>query len=416
MIELGLSRITRLLRDTPISWRAMHVAGTNGKGSVCAYASSMLTAARIKCGRFTSPHLMDRWDCISIDENIVDESLFHEVEAMFHTKNENENIKASEFEVLTATAFEIFNREKIEVGVIEVGLGGRHDATNVLFAPSVTVITRIDKDHQSFLGNTLEAIAYQKAGIMKRDVPCVVDDSNEPDVLTVLEGYAQVVKAPFHRISPTGCSLHNPIWSVLSKDSFETHQKANICLAFEGVKIVLAQGYPLVEPWHLLPSVQRTLWKGRLQSLSIETLTGRTHPVLIDGAHNAQSATMLGLYVDRRLRQKSYPVTWVIAVSKGKDAQELLQCLVRHGDHLISVAFSPVDGMPWISPQDPKTILGAGQKLGLLGRIQDVPGRLDSALRLATQVAECNPIVIAGSLYLVSDVFRLLRQVGQTVR
>ncbi|KAK5009856.1 hypothetical protein LTR28_013051, partial [Elasticomyces elasticus] len=124
MIELGLSRISRLLIRTPLPWRAIHVAGTNGKGSVCAYISCMLDTynrsafradynlASIKHGRFTSPHLIDRWDCITIDNKTVRESTFKAVEEKVRARNEMECIEASEFELLTATAFEIFTQEK----------------------------------------------------------------------------------------------------------------------------------------------------------------------------------------------------------------------------------------------------------------------------------------------------------------
>src|SRR4051812_42901739 len=130
MIELGLGRISRLLRHTPQPWKAIHVSGTNGKGSICAYLSAMLHASGVRCGRFTSPHLIDRWDCITIDEQPVRESIFREAEALVMKRNEVEKIEASEFELLTATAFEVFYKEKVEMGVIEVGLGGRLDATN----------------------------------------------------------------------------------------------------------------------------------------------------------------------------------------------------------------------------------------------------------------------------------------------
>ena len=151
MIELGLQRIARLVKHTPQTWKAIHVAGTNGKGTICAYLSAMLFASGVRCGRFTWPHLIDRWDCITINEKTVNESVFLEAEKLVMKRNTDENIGASEFEILTATAFEIFHREKIEMGVIEVGLGGRLDATNVMPSSqkAVTVISKMGLDHQS---------------------------------------------------------------------------------------------------------------------------------------------------------------------------------------------------------------------------------------------------------------------------
>ena len=410
MIELGLSRITRLLRDTPISWRAIHVAGTNGKGSVCAYASAMLKAGNIKCGRFTSPHLIDRWDCITVDEQIVDKSLFHEVEAAVKAKDSTENIKASEFELLTATAFEIFNREKVEVGVVEVGLGGRHDATNVLSTPSVTVITKIGKDHQAILGHTLEEIAYQKAGIMKKGAPCFVDGSSDTIVLEVLEKNARDVGSPALVAITAGYAQSHGLWQYLSKDDFEIHQQTNICLAFAAVSELLARTVPSSNPWRLLSAIPSTVWPGRLHTLNIEPIVHRFQEVLLDGAHNVQSASVLRSYVDRKWREKDRPVTWLVAMSKGRDVRELLSCFIRPGDSLLATEFSPVDGMPWVSSQQAVTLSSIGQRLGTLGHVEEAPRSLQHALEYATHIAHGGPVVIAGSLYLVSDVLRLLGQ------
>ena len=413
MIELGLTRISRLLKGIPIRWRAIHVAGTNGKGSVCAYASAMLKAGNIKSGRFTSPHLIDRWDCITIDEETVNEKLFYEVESVVKARDQNEGIRASEFELLTATAFEIFNREKIEIGVIEVGMGGRQDATNVLECPSVTVITKIGKDHESFLGTTLEEISYQKAGIMKRGVPCIVDGSNTPTVVQVLRTNAKEVKAAPLVFVPQETELEHQVWSVLPRDQFEEHQQMNVCLAFEAIKEALAQEHPSMETHLLLPATQKTHWPGRLQNISIESLVGRKQDILLDGAHNAQSAEVLGSYVDRKLREGSRPVTWVVAMSKGKNVQEVLSCFLRPRDNIIAVNFGPVEGMPWVSSEDVNNILSAAQSLDVSGHSVEGSGKLDDALRLAVDVANRGPLVVAGSLYLVSDVLRLVRAVEQ---
>ena len=410
MIELGLARITRLIKDTPTPWRAIHVAGTNGKGSVCAYASAMLNAGNLNCGRFTSPHLIDRWDCITINEKSVDEDLFRQVEAVVKTRDQRENIRASEFEILTATAFEIFNREKIEIGVVEVGLGGRIDATNVLEHPAVTVITKIGKDHQSFLGSTLEEIASHKAGIMKNGVHCIADGSNITGVLEVLKRNAAEVGAASLLLVPQDADAASQIWNVVPKEELMHHQQMNLRLAFEAVKKVLSHCYPSLDPLRLLHSILDVVWPGRLQNLNIKPLVGHEREVLLDGAHNSQSAEVLGTYVDQRLREKHRPVTWMIAMSKGKDIQELLLFLLRSGDNLIAVDFGPVDGMPWICPEEADSILGAARGLGISDCSQTLSGNLAHALQLAVEISDGGPMVAAGSLYLVSDILRLLKQ------
>ena len=411
MIELGLTRITRLLRNTPNAWRAIHVAGTNGKGSVCAYASAMLNAGNIKCGRFTSPHLIDRWDCITIDEKSVDENFFREIEAVVKTTDQSEDIKASEFEILTATAFEIFNREKIDVGVIEVGMGGRNDATNVLEHPAATVITKIGSDHQSFLGGTLEEIAEHKAGIMKEGVKCIADGSNIAGVLDVLKRNATEVGAASLLLIPQDAGPASQVWNVLAREEFMDHQQMNVYLAFEAVKEVLSHCYPSLDPLRLLPSISNVVWPGRLQNLDIRFLAGKERIVLLDGAHNGQSAEVLGTYVDQRLRKQHRPVTWIIAISKGKDVQELLYSLLRSGDHLIAVEFGPVDGMPWVCPEEANSILVGARGLDISNSSQTYTGNIAQALQLALQLSDGGPLVAAGSLYLVSDILRMLKQV-----
>lgn len=328
-------------------------------------------------------------------------------------KDQIEDIKASEFELLTATAFEIFNREKVEVGIIEVGLGGRYDATNVLQEPSVTVITKIGKDHQHLLGDKLEDIAYQKGGIMKMGVSCMVDGTNPPSVIGTLRNCARDIGAGPLVLIPQDTERASQVWSIVPKDPFEPHQQANVCLAFETVSFLLAQIYPLLDPRSFLPAIQTTVWPGRLHLLSIESLTGRKQAVLLDGAHNVQSAEALGSYVDRKLRESSSPVTWVVAASEGKDVRGLLSRLVSPGDKLVAVEFGPVEGMPWVSPQAVTAISAAARSLGTLDQTKEGPRDLMNALQLATHYAKGGPLVIAGSLYLVSDLLRLLRQVEQ---
>lgn len=414
MIDLGLARITRLLRARPSSWRAIHVAGTNGKGSVCAYVSAMLNAGNVKCGRFTSPHLIDRWDCITINEKTVNEGLFREVETMVKTKDQSEDIKASEFEILTATAFEIFDREKIEIGVVEVGLGGRDDATNVLEHPAVTVITKIGRDHQSFLGSTLEEIALHKAGIMKTGVHCIADGTNSAGVLEVLKKNAADVGAASLLLVPQDAFPAQQVSSVGAKNELMDHQQMNISLAFEAVNKTLPYCYPSLDTLRLLPSALNVVWPGRLQNIDIRSLTGFEREILLDGAHNSQSAEILGTYVDQRAREKYLPVTWIIAISKGKDVQGLLCQFLRTGDNLIAVEFGPVDGMPWVCPEEAEGILDAARGLGISHCSQTSTGNLAQALRLAVQISSGGPVVAAGSLYLVSDVLRLIRPTEPT--
>lgn len=403
MIDLGLARIGRLLRHTPQTWKAIHVAGTNGKGSVCAYLSAMLKASGVRCGRFTSPHLIDRWDCITINDKIISKSLFREAEEMVHKRNDHDNVGASEFELLTATAFEVFAHEKIEMGVIEVGLGGRLDATNVMENKAVTVITKIGLDHQSFLGSTIEDITRQKAGIMRPGVPCVLDRTNPIEVRRVVEKQAEKLNTQL-----VLSSEESSFFDELSKDDFAPHQWDNLIVAYTAFNLAYTR---TESPLHRLgPAIQQIEWPGRLQSLDIRRLTGRPEVILLDGAHNVQSAQALGLYVNTKLRKGASRVTWVLAASQGKELEGILSPLLEPGDLVTSVEFGDVDGMPWVAPMSSGGILDAATQAGISLSHQFDSGRdLAGALRWATTVANGGPIVVAGSLYLVSDLMRLLR-------
>ncbi|KAI0012620.1 FolC bifunctional protein [Xylariaceae sp. FL0662B] len=398
MIKLELSRITALLKQTPQTWKAIHVAGTNGKGSICAYLTAMLCANRISCGRFTSPHLVDRWDCIAVNGRAVPENKFLHFEAMVKKRNEDGNLGATEFELLTATAFEIFEAEKVDVGVIEVGLGGRLDATNALKWKSVTVISKIGLDHQSFLGNTIEEIALQKAGIMRKDVPCVVDASNPKPVLDALQKHSDQVRS----LVESADSESDELVAKLG-DKLEMHQRQNLACAHKTFQLAYPQHANAIDI--LLSAAGSMVWPGRLQSLNISRLTGRKENVLLDGAHNPQSAEALSNFVQRHLRTSGKPVTWVLAASQGKDLTEILKLLLHPNDPVTAVEFGPVDGMPWVKPMSSTAILDTATHCGCVSSSQyDARTNVGSALAWASRTADEGPLVIAGSLYLVSDI------------
>lgn len=491
MIELGLQRISRLLAQTPLPWRAIHVAGTNGKGSICAYVSSMLdtynrSTARSKLGlptlshgRFTSPHLIDRWDCITIDQRSIDRRAFEAVEQRVLERNRQDDIKASEFEVLAATAFEIFTDQKVDIGVVEVGMGGRLDATNILgqpvvdldasFAdvspfrppPLVTAIAKIGLDHQAFLGNTLEAIAAEKAGIIKPGVPVVYDHSNERSVQQVFE---QAAKGPIVTLANLHFLLEmlddesllrwlpeeeltfrdvHPSSDAKNLCSLPPHNKRNMSVAFRSTWTALHDlvGLPSLE--HevvqrdmdggvalqylgrlvhdmLSNAASNAAVPGRLTWISTEQLTRWKSQVLLDGAHNTQSATVLAEEVNKlRARTSGAPCTWVLAFSSTKDIREMLQILLKPGDRVFAAEFGPVDGMPWVEPMGAEKIVAAVKSIFGERRAVDATacGRdVSGALQAAANFAEKGTMILAGSLYLVSDVMRLLRDAeGSTV-
>ncbi|EED23676.1 dihydrofolate synthetase Fol3 [Talaromyces stipitatus ATCC 10500] len=396
MIELGLSRISRLVQYTAFTWKAIHVAGTNGKGSITSYVSGLLTAAGVRCGRFTSPHLIDRWDCITINDKTVPESLFRQVEEQIKQRNQSLGVDASEFELLTATAFEIFDREHVEIGVVEVGMGGRLDATNILSNVLVSVIAKIGRDHEAFLGNSMEAIANEKAGILKDGVPCVVDGTNDAEVLQVIQSRIKELGIDATIATPDIASRRFPrLVSLFNDLDLEPHQRTNIACATLALQKAFEQTQYHLNVDDLVPRLSKIEWPGRLQLLSMRPLINREEPVLIDGAHNGQSANVLAGYVNRKLRRQGVPVTWVIAVSHGKDLSEILQPLMQSGDNAAIVAFGPVDGMPWVKATDTERVAEHIKSISNIGKVEAFGTDILSALTWASQSAKQGPFVIA---------------------
>jgi len=337
----------------------------------------------------------------------VRESVFRDAENLVLQRDRDDGIGASEFELLTATAFEVFAREKIDMGVIETGLGGRLDATNAMENKVVTVISKIGLDHQSFLGTTLEEISREKAGIMRPGIPCVLDRSNPPLVRKILEEYAREIGTDVILSSSDSAFLE-----ALSDEDLEEHQWENLACAYTAFHLAYTR---IESPLHrLLPAIQNLNWPGRLQMVDIRSLSGRRQPILLDGAHNVQSAEILGSYVDRKLRKMGKRVTWVLAASQGKALEDMVKPLVHPGDGVAAVRFGEVKGMPWVHAVDSEDILAAVTASGVNTPQQYNAGSdIPSSLRWATAVADGGPIVVAGSLYLVSDVLRLLRDAEQ---
>ncbi|KAL9083233.1 MAG: hypothetical protein Q9159_005903 [Coniocarpon cinnabarinum] len=392
----------------------------------------MLRKAGVRTGRFTSPHLIDRWDGITINDRVVDQRLFEDAEGKVKRIDQQNDIGASSFELLTATAFQVFNETNVDMAVIECGMGGREDATNVLRDPVVSVITSIGRDHQEYLGNTIEEIALNKAGILKPGVPLVMP--NYPKTMEHAIA-SKTLRIEANRIG----ALHAPMprkLHVIGSISAQVAEKATqMKLATKAVELASASlarsgnAYFAKRPdletvrKDLNPVMLDVVFPGRMQLLSIQSLTGRQNPVLVDGAHNLDAWQMLQRQVNNnwpaQRDPKSARVTWVFAQSSNehKSPREMIETLCQHGDSVFATDFGPVDGMPWIkpagaeaygSPEDLKT------RLRKFNICHSQP--LDDVLRAACEEADGGPLVVTGSLYLVSDLMRLLRDAGHDPR
>jgi dihydrofolate synthase / folylpolyglutamate synthase len=280
-MELGLDKMlaacTRF--DHPeAKFKVIHVAGTNGKGSVCAMVESMLRASGKKTGLYTSPHLHKFSERIRVDGiPISDQSLERILSDVLKRAPE-----LSFFEAATLTAFVAFNEARVDVAILEVGIGGRLDATNVIEKPLVTAITRIAFDHMDKLGNTIEEIAREKAGIAKPGVPLVLGWPIQGDVRKTIEEVARRVGAPVVDVAQVGSEQLSYVDLGLKGN----HQAQNAHVA---VKVARLSN---VDDRSIIRGLRDVRWPGRLER--IETENG---PILLDAAHNPDGANALATYV-----------------------------------------------------------------------------------------------------------------------
>jgi folylpolyglutamate synthase/dihydrofolate synthase len=424
MIKLGLERASRLCNPIPQPWKAIHVAGTNGKGSVCAFITNALRAHGLKCGTFTSPHLIDKWDCIKINGLPIQGSVFSKIEEHLRARDSAEEIGASEFELLTASAFQAFTDENVDLAVVECGMGGGRDATNVLKHKEVAVITRIGLDHQEFLGEDIRQIAAEKCGIFTYDIEVIYDHHNDPDVITEIR-YQTHAAATRPAPSPFFYAPHYKISNprvAHYKDSFDqkfgpdSYLSSNALVAYRAAHVFLTRQKLVPENNLLARAIMATKIPGRMQHLDLEPLVGQPTKALIDGAHNAQAIERLQHDGIKGLRQ-SGPISWVFAFSEGKPLDEMILPLIQPGDTVAAVEFGPVDGMEWKRPTPSLHIKEFLDSQNLLDVKNKDFGRniRDGLIWSADKTHGTHSVAIIGSLYLASDVLRMLRDVGVDV-
>ncbi|GAA5882855.1 hypothetical protein JCM16303_002496 [Sporobolomyces ruberrimus] len=464
MISLGLARITRLLealKSPHAATPVVHIAGTNGKGSVSAYLASTLHAADIRVGRFNSPHLVDEWDCVRLQEKVVDERVFKEAKEEVESVNRREALEATPFEILTATAFSLFARSSLEVAVVEVGMGGTGDATNVVPATKtlLSILTAVDLDHQGFLGDTVEAIAAVKSGIVRQGGDLVVGRQAYPEVLEVAKSITETKGARLWQarsgsyvattspsttgsrqasislspasVSPTPpshppSSDRPPPTSILANlplpGSYQLDNSATATLAAQLLR-TLPRTTEMVPRLASIPDealrigIERTRWDGRLQWL--ELLLPRSHEssdvgnhcrrILLDGAHNPSSAKLLASYLSS-LPPSDRPTTLVFGLSAPRQAPDVLEPLLDRSTGIkkvVCVEFSPPVGMPWVKATRSEELYRAVAEMGVVGVTVQECRNVEEAF--AQEVDEGEVTVVAGSLYLVADALRFAR-------
>lgn len=345
----GLDAIEGLLEELghpEDNLKVVHIAGTNGKGSIFAYLSSILIAAGFKVGRYISPTISCYEERFQINgEYIIKDKLarlYNIVEEAMKREEEKTGLKPTLFEVETAISFLYFKEEKVDYALIEVGMGGRMDATNVIRHPELTVISSISYDHQVFLGDTLEEIAWQKAGIIKESCPVVLSE-NSDEVCKVIEQEATKKKVKCIEIKPTDYEVlsETPYGSTFlwKEQRYETklpgrHQVSNAVTALAASEYLFRKDYEKnnarkaiakkLDEMNVKSAQQggiiRTCWPGRLEVLKKEPLFYR------DGAHNPDGAKKLAAFLQKYFTNKK--IIYIMGVLKDKEYKKMLRYLM----------------------------------------------------------------------------------------
>ena len=379
-MDLSLERIEALLAHLPqYTLPTVHIAGTNGKGSVASFVASISQASGFKVGRFNSPHLISVLDSVNIDGEPVALDLYNDARRAVEDTDSELHMGATSFELLTATALMLFQSAKLDVVVLEVGMGGRTDATNAVSNECILVsaLTAVDLDHQKFLGSAVGEIARQKAGIARKGRPFVVGPQKYPDVIVSARAVVEEVGAELVCAGPavtrawdeattttnttntTSSSLfhHPPVARPVSlslpcfPDHVNTqlplhgdHQLDNLGVAASIISSLLTHNSPStrrlpfrrkITPSTIAAGVRSTSWAGRLSfhdvplsklrppsgSGTAEEEAGESLVVLVDGAHNPASASALASYISHLLTSASIAdgaelsLTFIVALS-----------------------------------------------------------------------------------------------------
>jgi len=320
-IELGLGRVRAHLAelDNPhLAVPAIHVAGTNGKGSTCAILSAVLTAAGYSTGLFISPHLLSVRERISVDGRDISEADFSKLMARALAVDKMKRL--TYFELLTSIAFQHFADKKCAVMVLETGLGGRLDATNVVPSPLAAIVTSIDYDHQAYLGDTLKSIAREKTGIFKPGRPAV-----RPDLPILrrasLRGNPVIVTKPWKMVRTEWLHgrqmLRAPWGKSYALSLLGSHQGWNAALAHAAVE---ASGL-LVPHDAWKRGLAKVSWRGRFETIKLGTKT-----LIVDGAHNPEAARALAATWKSSPLSKR-PARWILGIMKDKDTEGVLKPL-----------------------------------------------------------------------------------------
>jgi dihydrofolate synthase/folylpolyglutamate synthase len=404
LIDLSLGRIERLLARLGHPERRLppviHVAGTNGKGSVCAFLRAIGEAGGLRVHVYTSPHLVTFHERIRLAGRLVDDAAL--TEALETCERANGEDPITVFEIATAAAFLLFAAEPADLLVLEVGLGGRLDATNVIDRPAACAITAIGMDHMEFLGDTIERIAFEKTGILKPGVPAVTGQQ-DPRALAVIAARAETVGAPLAArgrdwtIAPTATGLRYEDRAGgldLPPPALPgVHQHDNAGIAVAAMRAVAD---PRLTAAAIAAGIARAEWPARLQRLTRGPLVAMLPPgwsLTLDGGHNPDAGRALGIHL-ATVTDRPWHV--IVGMKRGKGTAGFLAPILPHAASLWAVA-EPDQHLA----QAPEEIVAASGGAARIG-----PRVADALAAIIASADRPGNVLICGSLYLAGVVLR----------
>jgi dihydrofolate synthase/folylpolyglutamate synthase len=396
-IKLGLATMRRMLAGLghpERSYRCIHVAGTNGKGSVASALAAILLRSGYRVGLYTSPHLVRFNERIAIDGREISDAdivrLYHRVARASAGGRE-----PTFFEFTTAMALDEFARRRVEWAVIETGMGGRLDATN-LITPEVSVITNISREHREYLGSTIARIAFEKAGIIKRARP-VVTAVRQAAAIGALRQRADSLAAPLYRLGvqfrtrrePGGTFTYRGIghvWHGLATGLEGAHQVANAALVLAACELLMAHA-PKMDLAHIRAGLRENRWPGRLERVSENPL------VIFDGAHNLDAARQLARYVAAHFG--GLPLTLVVGILDDKPYRAMLKLLAPLAHRIIATQAKINRALP--AHRIAETVRPLVSEVTVIADVA-------KALKHAVATAPAGSLtLVAGSLYVVGE-------------
>jgi dihydrofolate synthase/folylpolyglutamate synthase len=388
-----ISRFLERLNNPQNAYGTVLVGGTNGKGSIAAMVASALSHGGFRVGLYTSPHLIDVRERIRVDGDMISQE---EMDAWIEKVKAHSNENLTYFEFLTAVAFLYFHRRKVDLAILEVGMGGRLDATNVV-SPLVSVVSNISLDHTEYLGRRLEEIAWEKGGIIKNGGVCITA-VKQRRLQELLEEICRTRGATIYSLGreitiythPDGSFSYRGIgmrYDNLVCPLRGRHQIENAAVALGVIEALAMKGFG-VDDDAVFKGIHDVKWEGRLEVIR------HSPTVLLDGAHNAGGASTLA----RALREEfSYKkLIFIFGVLKDKDYKAMLKKLLPLGDRLILTSPDTERAMP------PEALLPVAKQY--LRRIEVVKNSRE-ALKRALSIADQNDLIcVTGSLYLIGEI------------